>query len=297
MKVCAACSRPIRSVQPAAVQSAWKCTVCGHEPPVMNGFLSFASGTGDAQAGFSPHYFEKLAALEAGNFWFRGRNRLIAWALRRYFPQAANFFEIGCGTGFVLSHLEHVFPAMDMSGSDFYLQALPVAARRSKNAQLFQMDARQLPFAEEFDVLGAFDVLEHVAEDDEVLLQMHRAVRRGGGIILTVPQHPFLWSGFDDVAGHVRRYRRQGLREKIERAGFMTVRMTSFVSLPFPLIYLTRLFPRKAIDETAAFDELSLRPSVNFVLERVLDVERCCIRAGLNFPFGSSLFVVAIRNT
>ena len=65
------------------------------------------------------------------------------------------------------------------------------------------MDARRIPFEDEFDVIGAFDVLEHIKEDEQVLVQMHRAVKSGGGIMLTVPQHMFLWSEQDVQAHHV----------------------------------------------------------------------------------------------
>jgi SAM-dependent methyltransferase len=59
-------------------------------------------------------------------------------------------------------------------------------------AVLFQMDARKIPFESEFDVIGAFDVLEHIEEDEKALAQIFHAVLPGGGLILTVPQHRFL---------------------------------------------------------------------------------------------------------
>jgi len=76
------------------------------------------------------------------------------------------------------------------------------------------MDVRRIPFREEFDVIGAFDVLEHVKEDEEVLLQMYQATRKRGGILVTVPHHPFLWSPVDDYARHVRRYKTLELKDK-----------------------------------------------------------------------------------
>jgi ubiquinone/menaquinone biosynthesis C-methylase UbiE len=132
--------------------------------------------------GFTREIFESLANLESRNFWFRSRNKLIAWAMARYFPHAKDVLEIGCGTGFVLSDLEALFPAMRLAGSDVQISGLARAARRIKSAALFQMDARRIPFEDEFDVIGAFDVLEHIKEDEQVLVQMHRAVKSGGGI-------------------------------------------------------------------------------------------------------------------
>ena len=128
-----------------------------------------------------------------------------------------------------------------MSGSEIYSEGLDYAANRVKRAALFQMDARDIPFESEFDVIGAFDVLEHIEEDEQVLEQVFRAVSPGGGIMLTVPQHRFLWSQQDEYACHVRRYEAKELRDKVEKAGFQVEWATSFVTLLLPLMVMSRL--------------------------------------------------------
>src|SRR5512139_3970228 len=281
MKICNRCGETFAG-------RTWKCPDCLHEPPLIDSLRSFIKDAEPSRTGYDASYYEKLAALEQMNFWFRSRNRLILYALQRYFPGARSFFEIGCGTGYVLSAVERRFPGIRASGSDQYPAGLRFAARRVRTAELFLMDARRMPFMEEFDVIGAFDVLEHVVEDGAVLGQMHRALGKGGGIILTVPHHPFLWSRTDDNACHVRRYDREGLREKVEQAGFSVVRMTAFVSLLFPLMAASRWRKRNAADEEAVIDELRLGSWTNIILERMLDLERLLIRAGVSFPFGGS---------
>ncbi len=77
--------------------------------------------------------------------------------MRRYFGRPAKILEIGCGTGFVLSEISRLFPAAELSGSEASCSGLAFAAQRVKSASLFQMDARHIPFREEFDVVGAFD--------------------------------------------------------------------------------------------------------------------------------------------
>jgi 2-polyprenyl-3-methyl-5-hydroxy-6-metoxy-1,4-benzoquinol methylase len=72
-------------------------------------------------------------------------------------------------------------PAPRVYGSDIFNRSLSFAQRRLPDAVLFQMDARRIPFEEEFDVVGAFDVLEHINEDDVVLRQMLQAIKPGGG--------------------------------------------------------------------------------------------------------------------
>jgi SAM-dependent methyltransferase len=281
MRVCLTCD--------AKFAMGWTCPVCHNRPQQIDGFLAFAPELVHVSSGFKPEYFAELATVEAGNFWFRARNRLITWALRHHFPQARNFFEIGCGTGFVLSGIEREFPQLLLWGSEVYSAGLACAAERIHAATLVQMDARKIPFEKEFDVIGAFDVLEHIEEDLLVLAQMHQALVPGGGILLTVPQHAFLWSQADEDACHVRRYEARALTEKIQQVGFTIIRVTSFVSLLLPFMMISRLRYRR--DNPMA--ELEISGLANTVLERVLDLERCLIRYGLQFPVGGSLLVVA----
>jgi SAM-dependent methyltransferase len=191
--------------------------------------------------GFDRAYFSTLAKIEETHWWFLSRKALILWALRRYFFPFKNFLEIGCGTGFILSEIQEAIPDLSLSGSDLFIEGFAYAGKRLPRATLFQMDAGKIPFEDEFDVIGAFDVLEHVEDDEEVLSQLFKAVRRGGGIIVTVPQHPFLWSHQDRCSFHKRRYSRRDLIRKIERAGFTNLWWTSFVFLMLPLMFFTRL--------------------------------------------------------
>jgi len=271
------------------------CPFCQHEPQSLAGHLAFAPELAEHNEGFEAKYFGNLVELEAGNFWFRSRNQLIVWALRKYFPEARHFLEIGCGTGFVLSGIRRAFPTLELCGSEVFSAGLSFAAQRLPGVELFQMDARRIPFREEFDLIGAFDVLEHIREDEEVLSQMYQATSKNGGILVTVPHHPFLWSAFDTYSRHVRRYKTRELRTKIERAGFSIVRITSFVSLLLPMLIISRFRMRQSGAEPDS-SEVSPATLINATFERILDVERAIIRAGLSFPAGGSLLVVARRN-
>ena len=244
--------------------------------------------------GFKREYFEELASLEERNFWFRARNQVIAWAVATYFPKARSFFEVGCGTGFVLSSLARSLPDLELYGSELFAEGLLFAARRLPRATLLQMDARAIALAESVDVIGAFDVLEHIREDECVLREMLHAVRPGGGVVITVPQHQFLWSRQDECAHHVRRYSAAELRSKLLAAGFAVAKMTSFVSLLLPAMFLSRIKKQRA----ATFDpmdELKIGRLTNAVLAGVLSIELSLIRRGVSFPAGGSLLAVAYR--
>lgn len=286
MKICCACYERFDSL-------GWICPHCSYRPKLIKNYLAFAPELAEVSEGYEPSFFAQIATLEANNFWFRSRNRLILWALQYYFPQAKNFLEIGCGTGFVLSGIEKAFPKLTCCGSEIVSTGLTFAAQRLARAELFQMDARHIPFENQFDVIGAFDVLEHIKEDPTVLAEMYRATQTDGGIILTVPQHPWLWSQADDYAHHVRRYRAQELKTKVERAGFKVARVTSFVSLLLPLMLLSRLQQRRPNPNYDATSELRIRGWMNAFFENMLRLELTMIQFGISFPAGGSLLLVA----
>lgn len=289
MKRCLACGSGFAG-------DGWECPHCHATPSLSEGFVAFAPALARDAEGFDESYFGELAELEARNFWFQARNRLIIWALSQYFPDAKSFLEIGCGTGFVLCGLAEAFPKLRLSGSEIYTKGLSYAAERVGRAELFQADARQLPFTAEFDVIGAFDVLEHIEDDSTVLKEMHRALAVGGGIVLTVPQHRFLWSRQDDYSCHVRRYEATELVAKIRAAGFSPVRSTSFVSLLVPVMILSRWRKQGHDARFDPLDELRIGGVINAAFGGIMGLERALITLGVDLPFGGSLLLVARRN-
>jgi SAM-dependent methyltransferase len=274
--------------------AAASCPVCSFVPPVVGGVKAWAPELAFAGGGFKAEYFSDLCALEAENFWFRARNSLILWALRKYFPRFTSFLEVGCGTGFVLSGVDSEFPSAALYGSEIFSEGLGFAARRVTRATFMQMDARRIPYADEFDVVGAFDVLEHIPEDEVVLAQLCGALKPGGGLLITVPQHPRLWSSADEFACHVRRYSASEINSKVERAGFQIERSTSFVSLLLPAMLASRRRGR----DSGGFDprdEFRIGRTANRALEEILRIERWLIRSGVSFSVGGSRLIVARR--
>jgi len=290
MKVCPRCDFTFG-------QETWPCPNCRYEPEWVNGIPCFAPNDGDPAEGFDTKMFTKLYALEANHFWFRVRSRIILWALKKYLPQNGAFLEIGCGTGIVMKTIESECPGLSTAGSEFQMKGLELAAERLSRSRLWQMDARRIPFASEFDVIGAFDVLEHIKEDKVVLQQMHRALRQGGGIILTVPQHKFLWSAADEHAHHERRYTTRELKEKVEEAGFEIVRKTSFMTFLFPIMFISRKLSPANDTEQDPMKELQIGSLINRLFQFVMHIEAFLIRLGISLPFGGSLLLVAIKKS
>lgn len=274
--------------------SLCKCPNCDFTPISINGFEAYAPKLAHDGGGFKENYFSELAALEDTNFWFRSRNQLILWAIERYCPNFRSFLEIGCGTGYVLSGVAKKFPNRKLSGSEIFVAGLSFAAERLPHTEFMQMDARNIPFKGEFDVIGAFDVLEHIKEDEEVLAQMYTALNPKGLMLLTVPQHTWLWSATDDHACHVRRYTKKDLHQKIKAAGFEVIKSTSFIAMLLPAMIISRFCQKKTsnkkIDATA---ELRISPWLNAFFYQILRCELVMIKQGVNFRLGGSRLVVA----
>jgi trans-aconitate methyltransferase len=248
----------------------------------------------NTKIGFKAHYFKELAELEGENFWFRSRNKLILWALSQYSPKMKSFLEIGCGTGFVISAISTRFPKTELLGSEYFEEGLAYARQRLPSVEFTQMDARSIPYDLEIDCIGAFDVLEHIKEDEVVLQQINKALKPGGILLITVPQHRWLWSAVDEYACHVRRYSANELNQKVSNAGFEVVRSTSFVSLLLPAMYVSRLLKRNNLDVNVdAMAELRTNFILNKFFEYVLYFELALIRLGLNLPLGGSRLLVA----
>ena len=288
MRLCLGCAHAFES-------ETWTCPRCGHAPRLADGRPVFAPELDSSDAGDAEYRYDALAAAEEGHFWFRARRRLILRAVRRHFPTAERLLEIGCGTGFVLAGLRAAFPRMALAGSDARTPGLAHAAARVPGTALFQMDARRIPFRGEFDVVGAFDVLEHIEEDEGVLAEIARALRPRGGLVLTVPQHDWLWSAVDDFSHHRRRYARHDLEATLRRAGFVPLWTTSFVSLLLPLLLAARRRAPKTAAELDPTAELRIGAVANGVCASIARLEEALIAAGVSFPAGGSLLVAASR--
>ncbi len=288
MNICHACEARFSA-------TGWVCPVCGAAPPLCDGFPTFIAPQNKNGESYDPGFYRELARLEARHFWFFSRIRLILWILKRRFPTARHIFEIGCGTGFVLSAIQKSLPSITVSGCDLFREGLNWARNRVPQAKFFRMDARKLYFEEEFDVVGAFDILEHVGDDHAALMEMNKALRRGGGLLISVPQHPLFWTAADEAARHVRRYRAAELRTKVQRAGFRVLDTVSFVSLLLPVLAAARL-KNSVLRKNYSFEgELRLDPVLNAAFQKIMDVEFRLTRLGMRLPFGGSVFLAAVK--
>ena len=246
--------------------------------------------------------FDVSADTQARSFWCRSRNRVLRQVFARFTDRSRpiDVLEIGCGIGGVIASLRRM-PHLRLTGSEIYIHGLRYARAKMPDVDFIQLDATDIPFRDAFEVIGAFDVLEHIDEDELVMRQVHAALRPDGLIMVTVPQYQWMWSALDDIVHHKRRYSRREMTGKLERAGFEIVYVTSFVTALFPSMLATRLRGRRrraSPDTKAEFAEWVILPGpLNRVCDWISRLDEAVLKLGLTLPFGGSLLVVARRRS
>jgi SAM-dependent methyltransferase len=247
--------------------------------------------TKNTHIGFQSDEFKWLSTQEKSSWWFRSRNKIIIWAISKYINEPKSFLEIGCGTGFVLQAISKAFPSAALYGDEFFKEGLQYAKIRVPEASFRRLDATKMQDRDRFDAIGAFDVIEHIEDDNATLKNCFKALKKEGYLFLTVPQHMWLWSKVDEDACHVRRYSQLELRFKLEQSGFKILMSSSFVSLLLPLMYLSRknIFKKDSISKK----EFKIYPWLNTLFELIMIIEIFLIKLGIRLPLGGSMILVA----
>lgn len=241
--------------------------------------------------------------VEDEHFWFVSRNRVLAAALSTIplvTSPAPSILEVGCGTGNTLRVLQAAFPSATVVGGDAFLAGLRFARRRT-GGSLVQARIEALPFHRPFDLIGIFDVLEHIHDDGAALGHLRSLLRPGGALIMTVPAGPALWSRIDGESHHRRRYDPRRLHDVLRAGGFHPEYQTYFMAGIYPIVWiargLSRLRDRAAARgsrlDSALARELRIVPGLNRSLRWLLAPEASWIVRHRHVTFGTSLLAIA----
>jgi SAM-dependent methyltransferase len=217
-----------------------------------------------------------LFGLKDGHFWFTHRRSAIREAARDCLAGQgrARVLDFGCGDGEVLTELSRHFRAV---GFDPRVNDLSLARRRGAT-RLVAARGDSLPFTRSFDLVGLFDVVEHVADDVDLLRGAAALAVPGGFVLLTVPADPRLWSKFDRYAGHYRRYTRRALEGLLRDAGLEQVRLLPLFRILWPMARVNALLGRRQ-EVTDAAQEYRVAGIWNALLRVALAMERSLFRS------------------
>ena len=272
------------------------CSGCGHIYPVHDGIPSFVTSSAKLDS-FDKERFKSLYEMEQRHFWHVGRKEIIYALLQKLYAEnlsSISMIEIGCGNGSVLQFLRS--KGINIEGADLFMEALRFCRRRG-DAPLYQVDALKSPFPDgHYDLVGLFDVIEHLDDDEAVLQEASRICKNRGRIIVTVPANKWLWSYFDVASRHKRRYSKTELRNKLQNAGFIVEKISFFVSFLLPVFAMYRIIGNMRSTGTdvssSSKSEVRTIPFVNGIFLSTLRLERLLIRY-VNLPLGASLVAIA----
>ncbi len=238
-------------------------------------------------------YYQQMANVQKDHWWYRGRRKILSYLianlpLKKESP--VQILEIGCGTGANLKMLQefgdvhgvepHQFArhySQNLSGCDIQEGLLP----------------DQIPFKKSFDLIGAFDVIEHVEDDKGSLIALRDKLSADGFALFTIPAFQWLWSKHDEMNHHKRRYTRKQFQALLNDTGYKIHFISYYNTWLFPLAAFARLIHKiqKSNSDTGDI-KIPRYPIVNHVLYKILSSERFILKKGYSLPFGLSIIAV-----
>ncbi|NJL60500.1 MAG: class I SAM-dependent methyltransferase [Methylacidiphilales bacterium] len=248
-------------------------------------------------------FYLQYATVEDKHWWFVARRQILDRVIRKIsLPIDAKILEAGCGTG---GNLRMLARYGEVSAMELDETACEFANQRQVTAVRLGSLPDKIPFTGKYDLIVAFDVIEHLDNDLAALSALRSHLKPGGWIILTVPAYQFLWSQHDDINHHKRRYRLQGLQKVVRKADFSIRYSSYFNTFLFPLVAGVRLLQnlfklaKKSQNHKSQDNQLQTSsdltlpsPLINKFLTFLFASERHFM-GKLSLPFGVSALVVA----
>ena len=238
------------------------------------------------------HIYDRMRALEQTHWWYAARRQILASEIGRLpLPAGARIVEIGCGAG---GNLELLSRFGEVQGVEPDPESRAYAQTRSGLTIQGGLLPDGLPdLGEPFDLIAAFDVVEHVDDDKGAIATLARQLKPGGFLVTTVPAGAWMWSDHDTEHHHKRRYRLADYRALFEGVGLTVRRASHFNTLLFPLIAAVRL--AKSLAGVRGGDEDAHPPALlNGVLRRLFAMEKHLLNA-TDLPVGVSILLIAQR--
>jgi len=234
------------------------------------------------------------ASIAKPNYWwYRARADLLEAVLAPYVGNPDRLLDVGSADGPSVAWLR-------TTGKQIALDLDP----RGLGPGGVCGSALALPLASEsFDVVAAFDVLEHCVPESTAVRELVRVLRPGGRLLLSLPAYNWAWTSFDDDNGHIRRYTRPRAMAALDGSGMTVERATYAFTSTFPIFAGERLArraagalrPKRAAAEDGALPPLPELPNpVEKVLLKLAAVDGKLLRSH-DLPFGSSVIIAATK--
>ncbi|MDP2749606.1 MAG: class I SAM-dependent methyltransferase [Nanoarchaeota archaeon] len=225
---------------------------------------------------------EKDSGLDEENFWHKSKLELIDILLSKIEKKNLKILVIGCGVGNDLVAIKKYAKK---------LVVIDVNKKALNNITLDlvkkKMNASSMSFKNEsFDVILSFDVFEHIKNDKRAFDECRRVLKKEGFLIMTVPAYSALYSSYDVMLKHYRRYDFLDLSNKTK--SLRVVYKSYWNCILFLPFCVDRLF--KKFKKHKAYG--TINPILNRLLFRLMNFENFLIKKGLRLPFGMTLCLI-----
>lgn len=236
-------------------------------------------------------YFKEYYRLERSHWWFLVRRDIILSLIANVYPHRNDLkiLNVGAATGYSSEFLSKFGKVTSIE----YDEACCLFVKEELQLEFIQGSVTDLPFQDgEFDLVCAFDVIEHVSDHTKAVEELKRVTCEQGNIVVTVPAFMFLWSRHDVINQHFRRYRKQELVGLFKSTGeILRTGYFNFI-LFFPITFfrfISRIFPVKENPDS----DFGIAKSnlVSRILKSLFSLEVLPIRMGVNFPVGVSIYL------
>lgn len=246
------------------------------------------------------HLLRATAKAEARHFWFRGFRIFVTPLLHRAAAGRPHprLLDCGCGTGANVELLDTVGRAYGFDLAEIGLRI----GRDAGRTRLARASVTAAPFpTAAFDIVTSFDVLYSLEDEDEraAIAEMFRLLKPGGFAIVNVAAMHMLRGDHSVLSREIRRYSRDDLRARMERAGFVIERLTYTNATLFVPLAIARLIQRRRglRTESEAGSEIAVPPEpLNAIMTVVMRLEGLWLR-WFDAPLGSSLLCLARKPT
>ena len=248
-------------------------------------------------------YYTEYAALEKNHWWFKARANILCSLVKRFSKKMGSrnlkILNVGVATGQTTRMLEQFGTVTSLEFDEDCCHYLKNIA----DIDVIQGSVTNLPFQDDsYDLVCAFDVIEHVEDDKKAIEEISRVLIPSGSVMLTVPAYMFLWSEHDKINQHFRRYTSKNLKS-LARARF-NIRYSSYFNfILFPLISIARIYGkvtgfRKTKEKGARsdFDFYNNSGLLNKLFYSIFNLEKGII-GKMNIPFGVSIIYLGVKNS
>lgn len=241
-------------------------------------------------------YYKEYYWLERNHWWFKVREKVIFDRILFYSKGSRDLkiLNIGVATGRSSEVLNYFGDVTSLE----YDKECCEFVRDKLNLVVVNGSVTELPFeTESFDLVCAFDVIEHVENDSLAISEMKRVCANNGMICLTVPAFKMLWSEHDLVNKHYRRYTHKTLLKIFSNTNLTKLYISYFNFFLFIPILLFRKFteitPKKWIRKGSGsdFEVKNQSRLFNLILFKIFSIELKLLKF-VRFPVGVSIITL-----